>query len=176
MPNDPRGRLDYVLLLLLALSLATNVAVVGSVVLNQRAQGRPDVPVGATLKPIAGTLANGSATSVSFGGSKPVVLYVFSPTCSWCERNLASISSLAERAGNRYRFVGISLPSSGKGHSPSFAFPVVLTSGAVPFRATPQTLVLDSGGRVVKSWMGAYIGNTKAEIEQYFSLELPNLE
>jgi hypothetical protein len=174
--NDSRGRFDVVLLPLLALSLASNVAVVGTFVANQKAQGRPDVPIGTTLKPIAGTIDGGHATTVSYGGDKPVVLYIFSSTCSWCERNLASISSLSEKAGSRYRFIGISLPSSGKGHSASFNFPVVLTGGGVPFRATPQTLVVDAGGRVVKSWMGAYTGNTKTEIEQFFSLKLPNLE
>ena len=176
MSDVSRKRFDYVLLVLLALSLATNVAVVGTVVLNQRAQGQPDVPVGAKLKPIAGTTADGRSTFVSYGEDRPTVLYVYSPTCAWCERNLAAISLLSKEAADRYRFVGVSLPSNKKEGSPALPFPAVLTNAGGPFRSTPQTLVIGSDGRVVKSWIGAYIGNTKSEIEQFFSVQLPNLD
>lgn len=182
-PGHTVARLDRLLLLLLAVSLCINVGVVWWFVKGRvatpDARRRPDVAVGMILKPIAGVLASGQATTISYSeDQRPLVLYVVSGTCKWCERNLNSISALSQFAGARYRFVGISLSSDAsdaKGQEPPFRFPVVLTTGPVPFQSTPQTIVVASNGRVMRSWTGAYIGATKLEIERYFGARLPDI-
>jgi hypothetical protein len=46
---------------------------------------------------------------------KPVVLYVFSQSCHWCQRNSPSINSLVAQVGSKYRFIGLSLSDTGVG-------------------------------------------------------------
>jgi hypothetical protein len=41
--------------------------------------------------------------------------------------------------------------------------------------ATPQTLLIDSSGRIVHSWIGAYAGTVGKEIEDVFKIKLPGL-
>ncbi len=39
---------------------------------------------------------------------------------------------------------------------------------------TPMTILLSPEGSVLKIWRGAYTGGTKASIEAYFHLKLPD--
>jgi hypothetical protein len=45
----------------------------------------------------------------------------------------------------------------------------------MPFKATPQTIVLTRKGTVLRSWTGAYAGEVRREIEEYFDVVLPPL-
>jgi hypothetical protein len=40
-------------------------------------------------------------------------------------------------------------------------------------KGTPQTLLIDKEGRVLKNWQGAYIGLNHADIQKYFQVRLP---
>ena len=44
----------------------------------------------------------------TFDGVLPTVLYYFSPTCGWCERNWDNVRALSAAAPGRYRFIGLS--------------------------------------------------------------------
>ncbi len=64
--------------------------------------------------------------------------------------------------------------------SKDFHFPVLTrlsldTLKTYKLGGTPQTLVISSEGRVQKTWMGAYMGDTKKDIEAFFNVRLPDL-
>ena len=173
--------LDGVLLLLLAMSLVLNVAVVWWLVngrgLAAARQNSPDVEVGSSLQPIVGISPGGAQMAVASGtDERPVVLYVFSPSCAWCNRNLDSIEALYHSVRGRFDFVGILLGAVTPGYRAPYAFPVVRPIGTMPFRATPQTLVVGSNSLVLRSWTGAYVGANRSEIEAYFSTTLPEIQ
>jgi peroxiredoxin len=57
--------------------------------------------------------------------TKSTVLYVFTPSCSWCALNSENLSSLAKQIPVDYRLIGVSLSGDGlenymKAHSISF--------------------------------------------------------
>lgn len=113
----------------------------------------------------------------------PTVLYVFSPSCIWCSRNLDSVKTLAKSLKGTHRFATISLSEDKLQEyiaEKDFQFPVYAgltpkTLMAYKLGGTPQTMVLSSDGRVQKNWMGAYAGETKSEIESYFNIQLPDI-
>lgn len=53
----------------------------------------------------------GNQQHVSLATGRPVVLYVFSPTCKWCAKNLSNLKTLYALKHNDYKFIGISLSS-----------------------------------------------------------------
>jgi hypothetical protein len=112
--------------------------------------------------------------SLSLSGTRPTLLYVYSPTCGWCTRNHAAISSLANQVKDRYRVVGACVSDCEK---PAGALPfetyVLADRGDVRLRATPQTAVLSPDGKIIKVWQGAFGASVQREIETYFRVELP---
>lgn len=113
----------------------------------------------------------------------PTVIYVFTPDCHWCARNLENIHSLTANTGNRFRFLGVSLSDEdlqnylAKNRMP---FRVYQTPSedvriAYGFNSTPSTVVVSPSGNVVQYWKGAYSGDTQAEIEEFFQVKLPGL-
>lgn len=126
----------------------------------------------------------GQPFSISYAeSSMPTVLYIFTPDCHWCGRNLENINGLAEQVKNRYRLIGISLNGDKLGeylgqnkinfpvyHSPSDASRL-----AYDMVATPTTIVVSKEGRVVRIWSGAYGTDRKEEIEHFLNISLPGL-
>jgi hypothetical protein len=110
----------------------------------------------------------------------PTVIYVFSPDCAWCERNLPNIRALSARKDS-FRFIGISLAEGRLKEyleARKLEFPVYTnilpdTMLALGLGATPQTIVVSPNGKVLKNWVGAYIGQVRSEVESYFGVALP---
>lgn len=108
------------------------------------------------------------------------MVYIFDPSCGWCNRNLTNIRDLATAKGGEFTFVGLSLSSKTLKEylqAKPLPFPTYTDISpaalkALSFRGTPQTLVVAPGGRVLKNWMGAYRGPLKADIESYFGVKL----
>jgi hypothetical protein len=114
------------------------------------------------------------------GGSKPTVVYVFSPNCGWCSRNHASIVLLAEAAHKDYTFVGLAVSDAGlQEYLARFPleFPVhVVSRNAVMslrLDSTPETILVGADGGVRKDWHGAYFGRVGADVGSYFKADLP---
>jgi peroxiredoxin len=113
-------------------------------------------------------------------GKLPLILYFFSESCSWCERNTAHINELELRSRNRYRVVGVSLSSDNVREYAlrhGFVFPVYGTpsrSTLEPYKieGTPQTVVVSPEGRVIASWTGAYNGRVRQELQQSLGIRL----
>ena len=65
-------------------------------------------------------------------------------------------------------------------HSHSMNFPVYddLTPAAIAtyhLGSTPETIVVSPAGRVLKSWSGAFVGDTKNSVERFFGLTFQTL-
>lgn len=110
----------------------------------------------------------------------PVVIYILSPTCKWCEMNWTNVNSLATQLNGKYRFIGVS--STGRdlrtyvdAHHP--VFPVYYVdpnsaSSSIPLNVTPQTLVFSQEGAFLRGWDGIYTGDTKAQLASFFHVAL----
>lgn len=172
------------LVLALAVSLGFNVYLArrGSSVVPRSPQIiklNTRLPSSLPVKDIAGNPASLSFTD----DSRATVLYVFSPFCGWCKRNEANIKELASRAGNRFRFLGLSLEQRdlqkyvAEGHAP---FPVYLANSEEVMRqlnlyGTPEVIVVDTNAKVQRVWQGAFVGETQKEVQDFFGLQLPGL-
>jgi len=166
---------------------------IGSVVLNVylgvgRRPGRsPAVEPGELLK--AGTQApafdardlKGSAVSLKYDAdSHATLLYVFSPTCHWCERNLPNLTTIMKTRSDLH-IVGVAL----SGDSQQLAnaeqlFPVVVrpmpeTIKAYKLSATPTTILVSPEGRIVRVWPGAYGGLLAEDVSKVLAVSLPGL-
>jgi hypothetical protein len=113
---------------------------------------------------------------------RPIVVYIFSPQCAWCARNLENIKSLSASRGSKYRFVGISLLDSGLAEYVSRQN-LRFETYSSPRRAdgqrfgsvTPETLIADPDGTVRHDWQGAYTPQLQREIESVMGVKLPGL-
>lgn len=107
----------------------------------------------------------------------PTLLYLFSPECSWCERNANSFNELARQV--KARVVGLSLSSGRfqgfleKSRMPRPVYVLPHTAVASYGLGTPTTILVSQSGRILKIWSGAYLGETRTAIEEYFGITLP---
>jgi len=143
--------------------------------------------VGEAVRPLSVKDAEGHIVEIGGSGDSArratVVVYVFSPECGWCKRNAASIEKLARAVAGKYRFVAVSLaPVSPAQYEEArkLGFPVITElpaeiAAAYRFQSTPETVVISPQSRVVKVWLGAYLGETRKEVEKFFSVSLPDL-
>lgn len=112
----------------------------------------------------------------------PTILYIFSPSCEWCEHNIANIKALASAGSKACRVIGLSLSSDNLQEyaaKHNLNFPIytelLFTMGShYKLGGTPQTIVVSSEGRVLKNWKGAYDTDIKREIEEQFHIHLPD--
>ena len=126
----------------------------------------------------------GHSARIDYRSTATTVLYVFSPSCPWCERNSANLASLATQLPRDYRLIGLSLSSEefdGFVKPHAISFPVYRDLNpdmiaAYRFGPTPEAIVIGPSGTVIASWQGAFVGPTKSLIEKYFSAHLPDLQ
>lgn len=171
--------------LLLAVSLALNVALGWSLWALRRsaAEASQSGPVGGALSIVSLWDLNGDQREVHFDSGKPTVIYVLSPTCRWCDRNMDNIKALANARSETFRFVGLSLDERGlreyvQRSGLQFSVYSIRHSNILSelqLGSTPQTIVTLPGGTVAKNWIGAYDGELRHEIEKYFQVDLPGL-
>src|SRR6266498_4353230 len=95
------------LLSVLSASLALNVA------LGLKLKGSPTARSGGvreyiSLSSIPALDTSGRNVTIAFDDPRLTVLYVLSPSCYWCARNYAKMTSLAQAKSDEYRFVGLS--------------------------------------------------------------------
>ncbi len=169
-----------------ALAQAVTAAAAGGV-----ARAAP-LAVGAVVPPITATGLDGARTTIAYDPKQDgrlTVLYVFTPQCVWCARNLDNLKALltAKQGAPDVRFVGLSLAPDSVGayvaqQGLTPLLPVVVTRlsaatmTAYHFGGTPETLVISPAGRVVKNWSGAWTAKRQAEIEAFFHVRLPGLQ
>jgi len=180
---------DIALVFLLIVSVVLNVllarrinqltAVQNAVMVEHQLKVGTQVPV------IQANDHNGQRHTIAFNQEdKPTVLYVFTPPCKWCERNMDNIKELVTRKGDEFRFIGVSLSKEGLPEylaKNGLTMPVYIdlseeTRKAYKMGGTPQTIVVSHDGVVLQSWMGAYAGEQQKQVEEYFGLKLPGVK
>jgi peroxiredoxin len=126
----------------------------------------------------------GATTRLSFANTEmPTVLYVMSPTCVWCDRNIQAVNALADATATRYRAIALSLgdPKSATAYRPKLKLPIYTgisdkAAKAYRIRSTPTTIVIGRDNRVVRVWSGAFAGGTRTEVADFFSVRLPEID
>jgi hypothetical protein len=119
--------------------------------------------------------ASGQPVTLSFTqSSQTTVLYIFSPTCKWCEANLRNIQALSENVqhDSHTHTIGLSISENGFTNYAAHRYLNFPLNDKIPksFLAkyrlgiTPETLVL-VGGKIVNDWKGVYTYDAQREIE-----------
>lgn len=166
---------------MLLLSLTVNV--VQARRLRTLAALPPLGPVVGTVVPSVSATTSGRQTTelLDERGRMPTILYYFSASCGWCERNWPNVVALERATRHRYRFLALSasdvdLREVAERHGLGFQ----LHNGsdayaALGLRGTPHTMVLSPQGRVQVTWVGAFDRTTGRQVERYFGVSLPGL-
>jgi Thioredoxin-like len=170
---------------LLALSGCVNMLLASKVSTlraeNSSLEEGKSLGVGAVVDQIQVSDFNNTAINITFSNqSLPTVLYLFSPQCIWCARNLNNIKALEVDLRNKYRFVGVSLSNKGVEEyvqKNDITFPVY--RGIDPHArtllglgGTPQTVVISTNGRIISNIRGAYSKTRKVEIEKALQVSI----
>lgn len=176
------------LIIALLLSVAFNILLARKVRLMIDAQSarvtEHILAVGSAVPPITSKRLGGHEETISYQGTNQLtVLYIFTPQCIWCARNIDNLKTLANERKGQYRFIGLSLSDENLEkyvQTNQLKFPVYFglsaeLKAAYKLSGTPQTMVVSSDGRVVQNWTGAYVGRQQKQIEAFFHINLPGL-
>ena len=127
---------------------------------------------------------NGAAKTAQFisvRGSRALV-YHFSAKCGWCERNWPNMEALHRKMTGRLRVIGVSIdvlpPDFAESRGITFELVDGLSIETVDkwqLGATPQSLLVDSSGKITETWFGAYSGPVAANVRRLFGVDLPGL-
>lgn len=140
-----------------------------------------DLAVGLKVPPLEVSAMSGVRTTISYKEvGRPTLIYVFRPSCVWCQRNTRALKDLSQRLSDHYRIIGVSLTSEGLSpfvRSNGMAFPVYTGMSRSMIEtyhlgATPESIVISPDGLVLGDWKGAYVGSTKAALERFFAMVL----
>jgi peroxiredoxin len=161
--------------------LAANIALIHQ---NSQLKAQLSLPppvmeaaAGAQMPDLRGVDLEGKPVEVLYGkDSRKVLVLVFSPTCPFCDQNWPKwqqvISSL-DRSAVRPVLVDVtSTTTAGFVSQHQLAsLPVILKADPratldYRFQLTPQTILVDSAGKVEKVWTGVLKDSALAEIRQ----------
>jgi len=140
--------------------------------------------VGTTVPPIAAKRVDGQLGLISYQGSEQsTVLYIFTPPCSWCARNVDNLKTLLDKERGQYHFIGLSLSENSLAeyvakndlNLPVYSGLSQETLTTYKLGSTPQTIVISPEGKVLQDWVGAYVGDQKSQVEAFFDVSLPGL-
>jgi peroxiredoxin len=148
---------------------------------------RPSVLHPGNIVPsLSGTDLDGKDFTLSYSNDpRKVVLLVFSPRCGFCTRNMPNWKALLQSLDRKsYRIVAVSIISDGVKEYVSQQkltdIPIIAevdpkSRVSYEMNVTPQTILIDSDGKVEKLWVGLLSPDERSEIEQSFSLKLPEI-
>lgn len=150
---------------------------------NEIGRKSSEIILGRTVSPLRAENLDGKEVLIDFKNSLPTVLYVFSPNCQWCKRNLSNINALSKQAGSKYQFLALSIDKDSSKSSvekASLDFPVYINPSNAGraeygFMVTPATYVISSDSKVIKYWEGAYSGEVLRSINDYFQTEFSEI-
>jgi len=170
----------HALVALLVVSGSVNLGLAQQLSYLTARTGSPLAP-GTQVPSVSGESLSGSV-SITYPSAAPVLLYYFSPECSWCRRNWDNLRVLANAVQGRFRLVALStLPRPSEEVRRRLSGFEVLWNFSQDARSayrlggTPMTVVVSADGKVLKAWTGAFQGRVEREIESYFNVDLPGL-
>jgi peroxiredoxin len=169
------------LILLVALAVSLGFNIYQHFTWGSGDGGDKPLAEGVSLIDLSVTDLNHSASSLRLRrDGPPTLMYVFSPSCHWCKRNLQPMQALMSLEKTQYSTVGVSLTDLGLSQylrENPMPFPVYVvspqTASKVGLMYTPETIVIDKNGQVLRTWIGAYSNNTKNDLQNYFRVSLP---
>lgn len=169
-------------LLLLLISAAVNVLQAQRIQLLLETRSSGTSGIGKRAIPISGFTPNGQSVTIGFDDRRPTVLYYFSATCGWCERNWANIKALDSASAGRYRLVALAADRGLADYARRHELELEVIEGisenvrtAYAFYGTPHTVVVDADGMVTHEWRGAFNPRIERQVEELFGLKLPGL-
>lgn len=181
-----RGKSLPIALALLAISAGLNVLSAHRISVLRAglnaAESRAVLELGLAVPEIVGLDAAGSPAVLRYSDARvPTVLYVFTPQCGWCKKNIANLHALINQAGSRYRVVGVALTRqdldsyiNGEGlRIPVYSNIRSDIRNVYRLGGTPETIVVSPESKVLRVWQGAYEPQIRAEIEQFLGVDLP---
>lgn len=172
---------------LLTGSVALNVALASRLrdATTRRTTASQGLSVGQVVPPLVGEVRVGSAVRpqrYETRGAQGTLLYFSAATCRWSRSNLPTFIELARKARG-YRVVAVDLTADlhdAPSHLDEVPAAFVLrnitseTREAVRILGTPETVLLGPDGKVIRTWIGAYVDEqTKKEIASYITREQP---
>lgn len=139
--------------------------------------------VGTKMPPLIAKDSSGIVNRIPSESLTPTIVYVFTPRCTWCAKNLENLKALARHTQRQYRWIGLSLSSHQLAEYvqrngiefPIFSEPSEETIRSYKLGGTPTTIVLAPDGRILRQWIGAYGARSGPELERFFKLKLPGL-
>jgi len=183
--NNLGRRFQILTVGLLVISVTLNVALarrnkgLKTALLSVKAE--QSLPLGSSLPPIDAFDLAHKPQMLKYDVTSPTVFYVFSPQCGWCAKNASNLRTLSKRIKGRYRLIGLALSSAGVDEyvaQQGMDFPVYTnlspqSVAAYRLGGTPATIVVSADGKLLREWKGAYMGDAKREIEEYFGVSFP---
>lgn len=186
--QEARFRTVLILGGLLVCSLAINLILARRVANLKRTiaviKSESRLALGDTLPAIVAKDPHGRTAVLNYSETQlPTVVFIITPTCGWCTKNVMNMRALVKNAGARYRFVGLSLSSdklSDYVKENKLEFPIytdlpILTMREYKLSGTPETIVVSPQGQVTRIWSGAFAEDLQREVEDYFSVKLPGI-
>jgi peroxiredoxin len=179
---------DRILVGLLFTSVLINVALAHRLRQFNRLIGatpEKSLEAGTDVPPINAVDLRGQSRAIVYNNeARATVLYVFTPGCVWCARNMDNFKALVEKEGGQYRLIGLSLSEAGLTEYvaknelklPIYARLSPETLKTYKLGSTPQTIVISPEGKVLQDWAGAYVGDQKSQVEAFFHVSLPGLK
>jgi peroxiredoxin len=138
---------------------------------------------GTIVPALSGLDLNGNKISLNYQDDpRKAIMLVFSPRCAYCTENMPNWQALAQSIDPKlYRIMAVSVTSDGvKEYVAKNGFPNVPIIADVEPRSrvtyemnvTPQTILIDSQGRVEKIWVGLIQPDERTEMKQFLGLKL----
>jgi len=138
--------------------------------------------VGRPVMSISGASLAGQPAMVTLQGRLPTVIYHFSSSCGWCDRNWDNLEAVAEAARGRYRVIAVSAEQGLKAYAEHRALSVEVIEQLNPaaerllnLTGTPKTIIVGADGIVTHEWPGAYTNRVARQVEELFDIHLPGL-
>ena len=113
---------------------------------------------------------------------RKAVMLIFSPSCGYCTDNMPNWQAIAQSLDRKlYRIMAVSITNEGvKEYIGQHSLPDVPVIADVEpksrvsyeMNVTPQTILIDSQGKVEKVWTGVLQHDERPEVEQSLGLKL----
>jgi hypothetical protein len=138
---------------------------------------------GKSVPSLRGKSLDGQEVEIQLKGSAPTILYHFSSTCPWCDRNWRNLETVVQAANGRYRVIAVTTEAGMKSYVEAKALNVEVVeqldddaARALNLAGTPRTMAIGADGVVSHDWAGAYASRIARQVEDLFGVRLPGLQ
>lgn len=147
-------------------------------------RGEVALAEGQSMTAITGIDADGREQIFEWGkDNRKTLLMIFSPRCGYCRENMPNWMAILQGIDkSAYRVVVVSSISDGAKEYvekykikdvPIIVEPEPKVLADYLMHITPQTVLLNSDGKIEKVWVGKFINEQKGYVEQALNVNLP---